>query len=180
MIGLTADKLVSGQTVLGITGTGGGYKAYKFEKVPTSIPSNVTLKYGSSVALAARGESNSYTIDLEFTPSEVVACELEMRGNYSPSTSSDTGENFSLPRGYVEMSHTAQSYHAFYLSASLNTNRYYSSRTDKNCSSYKMKCAVNGSKLSFVVENGYDGTSGGVAIKTRADKLYLSGTLVYK
>ena len=47
------------------------------------MPSGVTLKYGTWVSLAKKDETNYYSIDLGFTPAEVIACDIQMNGNYS-------------------------------------------------------------------------------------------------
>ncbi|MCX4249726.1 MAG: hypothetical protein OSJ65_08235, partial [Bacilli bacterium] len=181
-----AGNILSGKTAYvngsKITGTasGGDAKVYKFDKVQASIPSNVSLKYGTSVFLAKKGERNSYSIDLGFTPNEVISCNLSMTGNWVSTSDSKSSENFYIPRGYDGTGKTAIYYYVPYLPAADKEFFYFTSESMSNYSSYSTQCQVTGNKLSFVVENYYYGTSGGVAIRTKADTLYLSGTLVYK
>ena len=172
-IGLTADKLVSGQTVLGITGTGGGYKAYTFNSVAATVSSSRTFKYGTWVGLADKNETVSFSANLGFTPSEVVACELKLRGNYSSTIETSNDHDFSFNRG------SDAKWYKNELETSLSGN--YMSNTD-SVSLYAdtyTNCKVSGSSIIFQLRYVVSGATSNV-VSTRADKFYLSGTLVYK
>ena len=172
-IGLTADKLVSGQTVLGITGTGGGYKAYTFNSVAATVSSSRTFKYGTWVGLADKNETVSFSANLGFKPSEVVACELKLRGNYSSTIETSNDHDFSFNRG------SNAKWYKNELETSLSGN--YMSNSD-NVSVYAdtyTNCKVSGSSIIFQLRYVVSGATSNV-VSTRADKFYLSGTLVYK
>ena len=175
-IGLTADKLVSGQTVLGITGTGGGYKAYKFEKVKASVSSDKTFN-GSWKNMMSKDGSSSFSIDLGFTPSEVVVCKAKLVGNYFTTGETSWGVNFRISRGYIEMTHTGQNYYMFDLPSDMNLSN---SNSADNFSDIRTSCRVTGSRLVFTVSDSSNGTTTYVPVQTRATEFYLTGTLIYK
>ncbi len=175
-LGITADKIVSGQTVAGVTGTGGGYKAYKFEKVKASVLSDKTFD-GSWKNMMSKDDWSSFSIDLGFTPSEVVDCKAKLVGNYSTNSETSWGANFRISRGYVEMTHTGQNYYM----SDLPSDMYLSnSNSTENYSDIITKCSVTGSKLVFTVSDSSYGTTTYVPVQTRATEFYLTGTLIYK
>ncbi len=207
-LGVSANKIAKGQSIAGvagsftsdanataadiavgktayvngnkITGTGGGAKVYTFKDVPVTMPSGVTLKYGTWVSLAKKGETNYYSIDLGFNPTEVIACDLQMYGNYSATSDSKSGESFRIFKGYAINSSTASFFYAPSIKASKDEFIWYSNDNMSNWSAYSFQCTTSGNKLRLVVRNISDGTGGGISVGTRADKLTLSGTLVYK
>ena len=207
-LGVNANKIAKGQSIAGvagsytsdanataadiavgktayvngnkITGTGGGAKVYTFKDVPVTMPSGVTLKYGTWVSLAKKDETNYYSIDLGFTPAEVIACDIQMNGNYSATSGSKSGESFRVSRGYNMSSTTQIFYYAPSIKASKDEFIWYSNDNMSNWSAYSFQCKTSGNKLRLVVRNISDGTGGGISVGTRADKLTLSGTLVYK
>ena len=207
-LGVSANKIAKGQSIAGvagtytsdanataadiavgktayvngnkITGTGGGAKVYTFKDVPVTMPSGVTLKYGTWVSLAKKDETNYYSIDLGFTPAEVIACDIQMNGNYSATSGSKSGESFRVSRGYNMSSTTQIFYYAPSIKASKDEFIWYSNDNMSNWSAYSFQCKTSGNKLRLVVRNISDGTGGGISVGTRADKLTLSGTLVYK
>jgi hypothetical protein len=207
-LGVSANKIAKGQSIAGvagtytsdanataadiavgktayvngnkITGTGGGAKVYTFKDVPVTMPSGVTLKYGTWVSLAKKDETNYYSIDLGFTPAEVIACDIQMNGNYSATSGSKSGESFRVSRGYNMSSTTQIFYYAPSIKASKDEFIWYSNDNMSNWSAYSFQCKTSGNKLRLVVMNISDGTGGGISVGTRADKLTLSGTLVYK
>ena len=175
-LGITADKIVSGQTVAGVTGTGGGYKAYKFEKVKASVLSDKTFD-GSWKNMMSKDDWSSFSIDLGFTPSEVVDCKAKLVGNYSTNSDTSWGANFRISRGYVEMTHTGQNYYM----SDLPSDMYLSnSNSADNYSDISTSCRVTGSRLVFTVSDSSNGTTTYIPVQTRATEFYLTGTLVYK
>ena len=208
-LGITTNKIAKGQSVSGvagsftsdanataadiavgktayvngnkITGIGGGAKVYTFSNVPVTMPSGVTLKYGSWVSLNSDKDSAyNYSIDLGFTPTEVIACELEMKGDYFSSSDSYDGHNFRFSRGYASGTANAQYYYFHTLIASLKAPWLDTADAYGNDSGFKMRCVQSGSKLNFNISKDYYGSGGGTNLNTRAGQLKLSGTLVYK
>ena len=208
-LGVSANKIAKGQSIAGvagtytsdanataadiavgktayvngnkITGTGGGAKVYTFSNVPVTIPSGVTLKNGSWVSLNKDKDSTyNYSIDLGFTPAEVIACELEMKGDYFSSSDSYDGHNFRFSRGYASGTANAQYYYFHTLIASLKAPWLDTADAYGNDSGFKMRCVQSGSKLNFNISKDYYGSGGGTNLNTRAGQLKLSGTLVYK
>ncbi len=163
-----------------ITGTGGGAKVYTFKDVPVTMPSGITLKYGSWVSLAKKDETNYYSVDLGFTPAEVIACDIQMNGNYSATSDSKSGESFRVARGYVINSSTQSYFYIPSIKASKDEFIWYNNDNMSNWSAYSFQCKTSGNKLRLVVRNISDGTGGGISVGTRADQLTLSGTLVYR
>ena len=200
-LGITANKIAKGQSVSGvagsftsdanataadiavgktayvngnkITGTGGGAKVYTFKDVPVTIPSGVTLKYGSWVQLSKLTESNKYSIDLGFTPAEVIACDISLAGNYSSANANATDEDFRIPRG------SEASYFAKTLKASKDQFIWWTTSNNISSAGFSFQCTTSGNKLNFVISSHSTATVG-TNVYTRADKLTLSGTLVYK
>ncbi len=207
-LGITANKIAKGQSIAGvagsytsdanataadiavgktayvngnkITGTGGGAKVYTFSNVAVTMPSDITLKYGTWVSLAKKDETRYYSIDLGFTPTEVIACDLQMYGNYSATSDSKSGESFRVVRGYIINSSTSSYYYSSSIKASKDEFIWYDNDNVSNWSGYSLQCTTFGNKLRLVIRNKYDGTGGGKTVATRADRLTLSGTLVYK
>ena len=204
-LGVSANKIAKGQSIAGvagtytsdanataadiavgktayvngnkITGTGGGAKVYTFKDVPVTMPSGVTLKKGSWVSLNEDKDSTyNYSIDLGFTPAEVIACELEMKGDYFSSSDSHDGHNFRFSR----CTDNAQYYYFHTLIASLKAPWLDTTDVYGNDSGFKMRCVQSGSKLNFNISKRYYGSGGGTNLNTRAGQLKLSGTLVYK
>lgn len=97
-----------------------------------------------------------------------------MTGNYSSSSESESGENFKYSRNSAWI----------YMSYLIGVSKYYNGITNtttmSNWSGFDIKCSVSGKKLRLEVHNEYDGSGAGWSTYTRADILYLSGTLVYK
>jgi len=184
----TAADIKSGKTAYvngsKITGTasGGDAKVYKFTDKPVTIPSGVTLKYGSWVSLNSDKDTTyNYSIDLGFTPSEVVACELEMRGNYSSGRENLDDHNFRFSRGYASGTTNPLYWYFHTLVASLKSPWLDTADAYGSDDGYNLKCTQSGNKLYFSIsKNYYANSDKGTNLFTRADKLYLSGTLVYK
>ena len=184
----TAADIKSGKTAYvngsKITGTasGGDAKVYKFTDKPVTIPSGVTLKYGSWVSLNRDKDTTyNYSIDLGFTPSEVVACELEMRGNYSSGRENLDDHNFRFSRGYASATVSPQYWYFHTLVASLKSPWLDSDDAYGSDNGYNLKCTQSGNKLKFSIsKNYYANSDTGSNLLTRADELFLSGTLVYK
>ena len=103
-----------------------------------------------------------------------------MNGNYSATSGSKSGESFRVSRGYNMSSTTQTFYYAPSIKASKDEFIWYSNDNMSNWSAYSFQCKTSGNKLRLVVRNISDGTGGGISVGTRADKLTLSGTLVYK
>ena len=210
-LGVSANKIAKGQSIAGvagtytsdanataadiavgktayvngnkITGTGGGAKVYTFKDVPVTMPSNVTLKYGSWVSLVSAGSTYYYSINLGFTPGNIVACDIYMNGNYSSTSSSSSDEDFRQSANYAANSSTVAYRYTQGLRTSLYSRVYdstlWSTANDNNSSGYSSYCKVSGSTLYFVLKSHSVGTGKGLTMQTRADKLTLSGTLVY-
>ena len=184
----TAADIKSGKTAYvngsKITGTasGGDAKVYKFTDKPVTIPSGVTLKYGSWVSLNSDKDTTyNYSIDLGFTPSEVVACELEMRGNYSSGRENLDDHNFRFSRGYASGTTNPLYWYFHTLVASLKSPWLDTTDAYGSDDGYNLKCRQSGNKLKFSISKIYYANSDkGTNLFTRADELFLSGTLVYK
>ncbi len=126
----------------------------------------------------AKDTTYNYSIDLGFTPSEVVACELEMSGNYYSSSETQDGHGFVVSNGAVTSSSTYYYFHT--LTAGLKFPWVDDPILYGIDSRYEFKCTYSGSKLNFSIKKRYYGSGKGLNISTKADKLYLSGTIVYK
>ena len=200
-LGVSANKIAKGQSIAGvagsftsdanataadiavgktayvngnkITGTGGGAKVYTFKDVPVTMPSGVTLKYGSWVQLSKLTESNKYSIDLGFSPTEVIACDISLAGNYSSANANATDEDFRIPRG------SEASYFAKTLKASKDQFIWWTTSNNISSAGFSFQCTTSGNKLNFVISSHSTATVG-TNVYTRADQLTLSGTLVYK
>ena len=157
-----------------ITGTGGGAKVYTFKDVPVTMPSNVTLKYGSWVSLNKDKDSAyKYPIDLGFSPTEVIACDISLAGNYSSANANATDEDFRIPRG------SEASYFAKTLKASKDQFIWWTTSNNISSAGFSFQCTTSGNKSNFVISSHSTATVG-TNVYTRADQLTLSGTLVYK
>ena len=144
-IGLTAGKLLKGQTVLGITGTGettcptcesqGYYKYYKFDKdatyTRTSTGTNTTLGAGDWKRLCAAGKTCVYTfsvpLDSGIKVNKLYSCNASLRirqvGNTFCGTSGGTRKpcnGFRIGRGYAANSTTAQYWYMTQLTAAVD------------------------------------------------------------
>jgi len=154
----------------------GDIKAYKFEKVKASVSSDKTFD-GSWKNMMSKDGSSSFSIDLGFTPSEVVVCKAKLVGNYFTTSDTSWGADFRISRGYVEMTHTGQNYYM----SDLPSDMYLSnSNSADNYSDISTSCRVTGSRLVFTVSDFSNGTTTYIPVQTRATEFYLTGTLIYK
>ena len=144
-IGLTAGKLLKGQTVLGITGTGetscatcesqGYYKYYKFDKdatyTRTSTGTDTTLSAGSWKRLCAADKNCVYTfsvpLDSGITVNKLYSCNASLRTRQTSNTFCGTSggtrkpcNGFRLGRGYAADGTTAQYWFMTQLTAAVD------------------------------------------------------------
>lgn len=139
------------------------------------------MKNGTWVVLNSDKDTTySYSIDIGFTPTEVVACELELRDDYVSSSESYDDHNFYINRGYVMNSDNRMYLYFHTLIASLKSPWIDAFNDYGKDSRYELQCTHSGSELSFSIRKSYYGSGEGTPLYTRAGTLYLSGTLVYK
>ena len=185
--GLTAGKLLKGQTVLGITGTGetscptcesqGYYKVYTFDLPVTEIFDKdlkpVTFKNGTWKKLFDKCDEPSGTyknsvtfcsaIDMNFDSKEILMEYVDLVGNMPISK-----DNFRMSRGYVSGTTTVQYLYMYRLN---NFMRFTTSQDLlKGCMISPSVYFSNG-KICFDV---------GAPVSTMADQFTLSGKIIYK
>ena len=183
----TASDILSGKTAYvngtKLTGTNdGGYKVYKLSSTKATVTSTGTLntfKHGTWTTMAKKDTTTTFSVDLGFTPTSVVACEIGLTGNYSSESTTNSDEDFRLSRSY-----SASVYYYWYtntLISSLNGISYDNSTDVDNYGQYTLTCSVSENKLKFNIKNSAYGSSSGSSYpQTRGDTFYLSGTIVYK
>ncbi len=197
-IGLTEGKLLKGQTVLGITGTGettcstcesqGYYKIKKFEEVKATVDSYQTFN-GSWKRLSDHtvtsnnsvGGVSKFTIslkdDLGISPTQIVDYTIIFTCN----------DNFRFSRGYDKNSETAMYWYPeggrLVVTKEGNNQFGLFGNNTLNSTLHSMAAYVSGSNIGvefsttrFTDKNGTTNS----AFETKCTEFYLSGTIVYK
>ena len=197
-IGLTAGKLLKGQTVLGITGTGettcptcesqGYYKIKKFEEVKATVDSYQTFN-GSWKGLSdhtvtsnnSAGGVSKFTIslkdDLGISPTQIVDYTIIFTCN----------DNFRFSRGYDKNSETAMYWYPeggrLVVTKEGNNQFGLFGNNTLNSTLHSMAAYVSGSnigvKFSTTRFTDTNGTTNST-FETKCTEFYLSGTIVYK
>lgn len=104
------------------------------------------MKNGTWVVLNSDKDTTySYSIDIGFTPTEVVACELELRGDYVSSSESYDDHNFYINRGHGINSSSLAYYFFHTLIASLKSPWTDTSNAYGTDSGYELQCTHSGS-----------------------------------
>jgi len=104
-----------------------------------------------------------------------------MRGNYSSGRENLDDHNFRFSRGYASATVSPQYWYFHTLVASLKSPWLDSDDAYGSDNGYNLKCTQSGNKLKFSIsKNYYANSDTGSNLLTRADELFLSGTLVYK
>ena len=194
-IGLTAGKLLKGQTVLGITGTGettcptcesqGYWKTYSF-KVPVTEVYNretlqpITIQSGTWKKLhdGCHSASGSYndtavfcaSIGMNFDSKEILMKNIDLRGIYSSSNANSWDDSFRISRGYSSASSSATAQY-WYLYSINNLFVLTNSLDSSSSCTASVSIDLKGDKLCF---------SANMPLSTRTNKFELDGTIIYK
>ncbi len=194
-IGLTAGKLLKGQTVLGITGTGettcptcesqGYWKTYSF-KVPVTEVYNretlqpITIQSGTWKKLhdGCHSASGSYndtavfcaSIGMNFDSKEILMKNIDLRGIYSSSNANSWDDSFRISRGYSSASSSATAQY-WYLYSINNLFMLTNSLDSTSSCTASVSIDLKGDKLCF---------SADMPLSTRTNKFELDGTIIYK
>jgi hypothetical protein len=168
-LGITADKIVKGQSIAGINGTGGTscpscscpeWKVYSVHQKQATVTESYKTYNGSLVDMIGDGKHSKFEIDLGFTPSQVGDLYVKMFSHVSNyfQISSSTG-NWQMDFLYC---HTAPSVNG--------VQRFHNSSTNN---SINVSCNVLGSKVILDVW-------GDSKIKTNASTFLMDVLLRYK
>ncbi len=201
-IGLTSGKLLQGQTVLGITGTGTSDatataadissgktayvngqkitgtgmkgKTYEFNHVKATVSSAQTFSKGSwkKFVTSKTSGSTEFSIALPFTPTKLESCHVELTGDYATSNQNRWDADFRMSRRSDGSNWFLQSI----------PNDFYMSSTDStnNYIDTQASCSISGNKLIFRLSVIIEGTNDGFpTLETRAGEFYLSGVIAY-
>lgn len=184
-MGITAEKIVSGQEICGVVGTGGNYK--KLDINTTAICSRSGLEVGTWKNLFPTSKDTIVNFTFEHNigkmPSNVSGYFL-VTGNYGSTSSTSSDENFRIVRGYSVNSDVSMHYYM----GNLPFEKFESgtwlytapSNTSYSGISFPGGLAINESQIILQLESGNQAGSKGVGMETRADTFKVKGCIFYQ
>ena len=201
-IGLTANKIVKGQSILGITGTGTtGVDTSDATATAADISSGKTAYVNGQKITGTGIMGKTY----QFNHKKATVSGQTFTGSWTrlvPDKGTYTDFTIDLPFTPKKLESCHMNLYGNYTSTNQNRwdadfrfsnsagywytmnipNDYYvsNSQSVNNYTDTQASCVLDGNKLKFRVSIFYDGTTNGIcAVQTRASEFYLDGVIAY-